>query len=61
MNKEYIIRDSITTLAISIADHQQIPNESHVSACLDEVNNVFKPRWIKNQVMVEILFCFSYW
>lgn len=50
MNKEYIINDSVTTLAIAIADHQQTPNESYVSTCLDKVSNVFKPQWIKNQV-----------
>lgn len=50
MNKDYIIKDSITTLAIAIADHHQLPNESHVSNCLDKVNNVFKPQWVKNQV-----------
>lgn len=60
MNKEYIIKDSVTTLAIAIADHQQVQNESHVSACLDKVSNVFKPQWIKNQVIIiEILNSFS--
>lgn len=56
MNKEYIIKDSVTTLAIAIADHQQVPNESHVSTCLEDVNKVFKPQWIKNQVMVKTYF-----
>jgi len=54
MSKEYIIRDSVTTLSIAIADHQQIANENHVSTCLDKVNNVFKPQWIKNKVIVKI-------
>jgi len=54
MNKEYIIKDLVTTLAIAIADHQQTPNESYVGACLDKVNNVFKPQWMKNQVILEL-------
>lgn len=53
MNKEYIIKDSVTTLAIAIADHQQKPNESYVGTCLDKVNHVFKPQWMKNQVIPE--------
>lgn len=57
MNREYILKDSVTTLAIAIADHQQIPNESYVSTCLDKVNTVFKPQWIKNQVIIQI-YCF---
>ncbi|KAL5242408.1 hypothetical protein ACI65C_009818 [Semiaphis heraclei] len=56
MNKEYIINDSVTTLAIAIADHQQTPNESYVSTCLDKVSNVFKPQWIKNQDDILCLF-----
>lgn len=57
MNREYIIKDSVTTLAIAIADHQQIPNESYVSTCLDKVNIVLKPQWIKNQVILQT-YCF---
>lgn len=53
MNKEYIIKDSVTTLAIAIADHQQNPNETYVSTCLDKVNSVFKPQWIRNQVTIQ--------
>jgi len=53
MNKEYAIRHAVTTLSIAIADHQQTRNENHVSACLDHVNNVFNPLWIRNQVTVE--------
>lgn len=51
-NKEYIIKESITTLSIAIADHHQSPNENYVSNCLDKVNNVFKPQWVKNQVRI---------
>lgn len=53
MNKEYIIKDSVTTLAIAIADHLQNPNETYVSTCLDKVNSVFKPQWIRNQVTIQ--------
>lgn len=53
MNKEYIIKESVTSLAIAIADHQQIPNEIYVSTCLDKVNQVFKPQWIRNQVIIK--------
>jgi hypothetical protein len=57
MNKEYIIKESVTTLAIAIADHQQIPNEIYVSTCLDKVNQVFKPQWIRNQVIIKTILC----
>lgn len=51
MNKEYIIKDSVTTLAIAIADHQQTPNENNVDICLEKVYKVLKPQWMKNQVI----------
>lgn len=54
MNKEYIINDTVTTLAIAIANHQQIPNENYVSTCVDKVNHIFKPQWIKYQVIIKI-------
>lgn len=56
MNKEYIIKDSVTTLAIAIADHQQIPNENNVDTCLDKVYKVLKPQWMKNQDDIICLF-----
>ncbi|XP_025195470.1 uncharacterized protein LOC112594729 isoform X2 [Melanaphis sacchari] len=56
MNKEYIIKDSVTTLAIAIADHQQSPNENYLGTCLDKVNNVLKPQWMKNQDDILCLF-----
>jgi len=55
MNKEYIIKNSVTTLAIAIADHQQTPNENYVDNCLDKVNNVLKPQWMKNQVILKYI------
>ncbi|XP_050056639.1 uncharacterized protein LOC114126962 isoform X3 [Aphis gossypii] len=56
MNKEYIIKDSVTTLAIAIADHQQTPNEINVDTCLDKVYKVLKPQWMKNQDDILCLF-----
>ncbi|VVC38289.1 Hypothetical protein CINCED_3A007584 [Cinara cedri] len=56
MNREYIIKESVTTLAIAIAEHQQNPNEIYVSTCLDKVNRVFKPQWVKNQDDILCLF-----
>ncbi|XP_050436068.1 uncharacterized protein LOC126842896 [Adelges cooleyi] len=49
MNKEFLIKDSVTTLAVAIAEHQLIPNTVHLANCVDRLNNALNPLWIKNQ------------
>lgn len=60
MNKEYIIKDSVTTLAIAIAEHQLIPNENNVDTCLDKVYKVLKPQWMKNQVIFNYIYIYIF-
>lgn len=56
MNKKDVMNDTVTTLSIAIANHRQIPNENYVSSCLDRVNHIFKPQWIKHQVIIKIIY-----
>lgn len=52
---EHKMRDSLTTLAIAVADHERSPNESRVAICLDNFNNTLKPLRVKNQVTADTL------